>query len=49
MTYALEAENAYITKAMDIGRHQRPEYDIALLEKMDLIIAVQTKLLVRNY
>ena len=26
MTYALEAENAYITKAMDIGRHQRPEY-----------------------
>mgnify|MGYP000482475991 FL=1 len=22
MTYALEAENAYITKAMDIGRHQ---------------------------
>jgi len=33
MTYALEAENAYITKAMDIGRHQRPEYDIALLEK----------------
>lgn len=49
MTYALEAENAYITKAMDIGRHQRPEYDISLLEKMDLIIAVQTKLLVRNY
>ena len=33
MTYALEAENAYITKAMDIGRHQRPEYDISLLEK----------------
>lgn len=49
MTYALEAENAYITKAMDIGRHQRPEYDISLLEKMDLVIAVQTKLLVRNY
>ena len=33
MTYALEAEYAYFTKAMDLGRHQRPEYDIALLEK----------------
>lgn len=37
MTYALEAENEYITKAMDIGRHQRPEYDIALLEKNGFI------------
>ncbi len=34
MTQELEEKNAFIAQSMDIGKHERPAYDVHILEKM---------------